>query len=286
MWIWNPAANNYGVFNSSGTTGTNSVSQYIASMQGFFVRAESNANISMTNNVRLHTGASNWMKPSKSTNILSSVKVRITSDSGLGFDEVLFQFGHNSNEFGAAKLFSTIKEAPSTYLNVGKENLSVRYLTDTIDNPMVPIMFKPGKDGKYTLNIEVDYGSYNYLILEDKKTETLHNLLENPNYKFQATLKDNNDRFVVHFKPIESIPEVSLDLSALIYYNENQVIVDLSSVKEKTNVKIVDMLGRLILSKTVEGNNIHYFNVPKTTQILIVTAKSENKIKRKKILIN
>ncbi|WP_298363713.1 hypothetical protein [uncultured Lutibacter sp.] len=286
MWIWNPAANNYGVFNSSGTTGTNSVNQYIASMQGFFVRAESNANISMTNNVRLHTGASNWMKPSKSTNILSSVKVRITSDSGLGFDEVLFQFGHNSNEFGAAKLFSTIKEAPSTYLNVGKENLSVRYLTDTIDNPMVPIMFKPGKDGKYTLNIEVDYGSYNYLILEDKKTETLHNLLENPNYKFQATLKDNNDRFVVHFKPIESIPEVSLDLSALIYYNENQVIVDLSSVKEKTNVKIVDMLGRLILSKTVEGNNIHYFNVPKTTQILIVTAKSENKIKRKKILIN
>ena len=62
MWIWNPTANNYGVFNSLGTTGTNDVTQYIPSMQGFFVRAETNANIVMTNDIRSHMGTDYWMK--------------------------------------------------------------------------------------------------------------------------------------------------------------------------------------------------------------------------------
>ena len=35
MWIWNPATNNYGVYNSLASTGTNGISNFIAPMQGF-----------------------------------------------------------------------------------------------------------------------------------------------------------------------------------------------------------------------------------------------------------
>ena len=284
MWIWNPAAQNYGVFNSLGSTGTNGVTQYIPPMQGFFVRAASNANISMTNNIRLHTGASNWMKLSNRKNTISNLKVRIASDSGLGFDEVLLQFGYNSNEVGAAKLFSTSKTAPSTYFKEGKEDLSVRYLTNTNDNPIIPLMFKPGSDGNYTLNTGLDYIGFDYIVLEDKKTKTLHNLLENPTYQFKGLLKDDPNRFILYFTPKESITEDNL--STLIYYNGNDLVVDLTKVQEQTEVKAYDILGKVLLNKTVEGNTIQHFPMSKTTQMLIVVAKSKTKIMRCKVLIH
>jgi hypothetical protein len=281
MWIWNPIANNYGVFNSTGSvgTGTNDVTQYIAPMQGFFVRAVSNANIEMTNEIRVHTGANNWFKSNSQKN---NIKVKIASKSKYGFDEVLLKFGSTSNYPGAAKLFSTTKTAPSTYFKVGEEELSVRYLTNTIDNPLVPIMFKPGSDGNYSLNIDFDYGYFDFILLEDKKTKTLHNLLENPEYKFKGLLNDDLDRFVLYFTPKS---EVENELSSKIYYDGNEIVVDLTAIDNKTEVKIVDMLGRLILNKTVEGNRIHRFSISKTSQILVVIAKSENKTKISKVLI-
>ncbi|MDP3360030.1 MAG: hypothetical protein Q8S41_11870 [Lutibacter sp.] len=282
MWIWNPAANNYGVYNSVGSVGTNDVTQYIAPMQGFFVRAASNANIAMANGIRLHTGASNWMKSSNTKNKPSNLSVKIASDSGFGIDEVLLQFGYSENEAGAAKLFSTAKTAPSAYLNVGNEDLSVRYLTNTTDNPLVPLKFKPGIDGNYTVKLDFDDRGFDYVMLEDKKTKTLHNLLENPTYKFKGLLTDDVNRFVLHFTPTS---EVENELSSNIYYNGNEIVVDLTLIDSKTEVQIVDMLGRLLLNKTVEGNRMQYFSIMKTSQIVIVTAKSENKIKRIKVLI-
>ena len=286
MWIWNPAANNYGVFNSNGLTGsgTNGVTEHIPPMQGFFVRAISNANITMTNTIRLHDGASNWLKPSNSKNNTHNLKVQIASDAKLGFDEVLIQFGNSSNTAGAAKLFSTIETAPSVYLTLREEKLSVKYLTDTIDNPFVPLEFKPGAEGNYTLNIkDFDYSKYNYIILEDTKTKTFHDLLNQPNYNFKSSLKDDTQRFVLHFKP-QNI-EVPNNLLAKIYYNGEKIVVDLTHVPEKTDIHVYDMLGKMILQTNVAGGEIHYLTISKTNQVLIVAANSVKKSINKKIVV-
>ena len=284
MWIWNPVANNYGVYNSVVSTGTNGVTQYIASMQGFFVRAASNADISMTNDIRLHTGASNWMKPSQVKNAISNLKVKIASNSKLGFDEILLQFGHTSNEAGAAKLFSTTVTAPSIFLTMEKEELSVKYLTDTIDNPFVPLQFKPGSDGNYTLNIDLDYKNFEYVILEDKQEKILHNLLETPNYQFKGSLNDEPNRFVLHFTSQKS-NNLEENFPALIYYDGNDIIVDLTLVSEQTEVVIYDMLGRRIINQSLQGQTIHHLLVNSKNQIYIVSAKSGNNIVRKKVLV-
>ncbi|NOR28558.1 MAG: hypothetical protein GQ540_08530 [Lutibacter sp.] len=283
MWIWNPAANNYGVFNSADLVGTNDVTQYIAPMQGFFVRAASNANISMSNDIRLHTGASNWMKSSNIKNKISNLKVQIASNSGFGFDEVLLQFGHTSNKSGAAKLFSTTETAPSTYFKVGNEELSVRYLTDTIENSLVPLMFKPGSNENYTLTIDVDFSDFDYVLLEDQKTKIFHDLLENPAYQFKGSQDDDANRFVLHFTPKENNTEE--DLSALIYYDGNDIIVDLTLVPEQTEVVIYDMLGRRVLNQNLEGQTVHHLLVNSKSQLFIVVAKSVNKSVRKKVLV-
>jgi hypothetical protein len=273
MWIWNPATNNYGVYNSLASTGTNGISNFIAPMQGFFVRADSNATINMTNDIRVHTNASNWLKPGSNKNYKNpeNIKVKITSQSGLGSDEVLLQFGAALNQAGAAKLYSTIKTAPSAYLTTGKGELTVRYLTNTTNNPIIPLAFKPGSDGNYTVSIDFDTAHYDFVVLEDTKTKTKHDLKDNPTYDFNATIEDAFDRFLLHF---EEVPIGDNNLPIRIYYNDNKIVFDVSLIPDETAVTLFDTLGRKILEKKIRGKTIHYLPFNNKNQVFIVKAVS------------
>lgn len=280
MWMWNPAANNYGVFNSIGDVGTNEVTQYIAPAQGYFIRANSNGNISVSNEIRVHTGASNWLR-TKSTDT-NSLKIRITSNGGHGFDEVLLQFGYEQNEAGALKLFSQNESAPSVYLNYLSKDLSVLYLTDTIENSKIPLQFRAGQDGSYTLSIDAETAAYNVLLLEDKKTKIITDLKTNSTYEFIGLKNDASERFVLHFKPITIETE---DLPIAIFYDGNEINVDLMLVNEQTDIKIYDTLGKLLLSKNAAGQTIHRFNINPKYAIYIVVASSKGKWNRRLVLV-
>lgn len=280
MWIWNPATKNYGVFNSLGTTGTNGVTQNIASMQGFFVRAETNGTIGMRNAIRGNTGASNWMK--MKTTKTDLVKVQIVSAESYGSDEVLLQFGAPLNVPGAAKLFSTITTAPSLYLNQGKEKLSVLNLTSVNENPSIPLLFKAGKDGNYAVSIASERANFDTLLLEDKKTKIVTDLNSNPTYQFHATVKDATDRFVIHFSPII---EEAVHLPAVIYYDGNTINVDLTLVKTQTDIKVYDMLGKLLIDKKAEGNRVHSFTMNSKNGVYIVIANSNGKVLSRKVVV-
>ena len=280
MWIWNQESNNYGVYNSIGDIGTNGVTQHIAPAQGYFVRAVSNGNISMSNAVRVNTGASNWLKGTDSG--INSLKIRITSKEAHGYDEVLLQFGYPKNEAGALKLFSQNEAAPSAYLYDLKKDLSVRYLTDTIENSNVPLYFKPGKDGGYSLSFDAVFGAFNVLLLEDKKNNSITDLNVNAKYEFNGAVKDDTNRFVVHFK--DKIIETE-DLPATIYYDGNEINVDLTMVSEQTDIKIYDMLGKVVLEKKKEGKMIHRFKINSKSAVYIVVANSNGKYTSRALLV-
>lgn len=273
MWIWNPATSNYGVYNSLAATGTNGISNFIAPMQGFFVRADSNASVQMTNDIRVHTNASNWFKPSANKNGENpeNIKIKIASQSTLGSDEVLLQFGAASNQAGAAKLYSTIKTAPSAYLTLGEQELSVRYLTNTTNNPIIPLAFKPGSDGDYTMRIDFDAANYDFLVLEDTKTKIKHDLKDNPTYDFKASVTDAFDRFLLHF---EAVPITNNTLPILMYYNGNEMVLDALLVPDETVVEIFDILGRKIREEKIRGKTIHYVPFHPKNQVFIVKAES------------
>jgi hypothetical protein len=279
LWIWNPAAGNYGVFNSNGAEGTNDVTQYIASMQGFFVQAERNANLAMTNDIRLHSVANNW----KSAELTNNIKVRIESGSGNGYDEILLQFGSPANGPGAVKLFSRVKSAPSLYIPFESGLLSVVYLTGTDENPLLPLMFKPGSNGEYSFSVDCDMNNFETFILEDKVAHVFYNLKENNSYRFSASTKDDINRFVLHFEPITD--ENNRELPAHIYSNGGNVVIDLTLVNEITDVKIVDVLGRTILQKSLGGNTIHRLPLNVKSQVFIVFARTKNSWVSKKIFV-
>ena len=285
MWIWNPATSNYGVYNSLAATGTNGISNFIAPMQGFFVRADSNASVQMTNDIRVHTNASNWFKPSANKNYdhPENIKIKIASQSKLGSDEVLLQFGAASNQAGAAKLYSTIKTAPSAYLTSGEQELTVRYLTNTTNNPIIPLAFKPGSDGDYTMSIDFDAANYDFVVLEDTKTKVTHDLKDTATYAFKASVTDAYDRFLLHF---EAVPIANNTLPILMYYNGNEIVLDALLVADETTVEIFDILGRKILEKKIRGKTIHYLPFNNKNQVFIVKAESAGLARITKIFVH
>lgn len=289
MWIWNETAGNYGVFNSNSTIGTNGVTQYIAPMQGFFVRAATNGNIEMSNDSRTHNGASNWLRSGVNTS--DALKIRVTSLSGKGYDEVLLQFGNQKNEAGAVKLFSTVNTAPSLYLPYQNKELSVRYLTNIKDNSTVPMQFKSGVEGNYKLSLEVNLDNFGKLILEDKKTKTFHNFKENPIYTFKSKENDDSNRFVLHFSFLSTENGIELELEQEIkepyniYYDGDFIVVDLTNISYKTEILVVDMLGRKLLHKKFEGSMKHLVSINYKNQILIINATNPAHSIQKKLLI-
>jgi hypothetical protein len=282
MWIWNPEAENYGVYNSADATGvgTNAVTRYIPAMQGFFVRAETSGNLETTNDVRVHDATTLW----KSALIDPSRFIAVVhSETDQTFDEVRLLFGYPENKTGAAKLFSPVVTAPGLYLPEGKANFTIRYLTDTIENPHVPLMFKAGRDGFYTINFDFNNFDFDIAILEDRLTGGFTDLTLEPDYRFRASKKDNENRFIIHFGAIPA--NANLELPANIYARGNELIVDLTLVDELTDVKVVDVLGRTILQKELNGNSIHKLDLNVRSQIVIIYAKTNNAMLSRKVFV-
>ena len=112
IWIWNPSANNYGVFNSSDAsgTGTNSASRYLAPMQGFFVLAGENGTLGNDkfgeNCQSVSYLAKRKRGVGKREGNVEIFSLNVSSEKGLGSDEIQLRFGYDSNENGSMKLFS------------------------------------------------------------------------------------------------------------------------------------------------------------------------------------
>jgi|GEM_PF-662984 len=271
MWIWNPAANNYGVCNSFSGLGTNSVTPYIAPMQGFFVLAANAGSLNMDNAVRVHDGAGNWFKNSVST--ASMVSVVVQSEADKSSDEVQLQFGYSANEKGAEKLFSHVKTAPGLYTPYIGENYSVRYLTDTKDNPTVPVYFKPGRDGEYALSCNFENGDFEFVVLEDRQMNAFLNLKDKNTYNFLSTANDDPNRFVLHFGPANKLN--TNELPARIYTDGTRLNIDLTLVHTETTILIYDALGRVLLKEELQGLTQHSLSLKSPPQILIIQLRNQ-----------
>lgn len=266
MWIWNPAVNNYGVCNSATGVCTNSITRYIAPMQGFYVQASVAGNLGINNAVRVHNGAGNWFKDSESKSQFISLVVQ--SEDKASSDEVQLLFGYEANQPGASKLFSPVQSAPAMFLASGSEKYSIGYYTDVVDNPTVQLMFKPGQDGVYTLECNFNENDFETVFLEDLQTSSLLDMNARHTYSFSASKNDNENRFVLHFGA-ENQP-LTNELPARIYVADSRLMIDLTLIDTQSEVYVYDALGRLLVQKTVQGLTEHAIPVSAKSQILIV----------------
>jgi hypothetical protein len=282
MWIWNPTANNYGVFNSSTGIGTNSVTRYIPPMQGYFVQATANGYLSTDNNVRVHLGAGNWFKSTVDTSEM--IRMVVQSESTNNSDEINLVFGFPDNQTGTTKLFSRAIIAPGLFLPMGTQDCSVRYLTRPDDNPMVPVRFKPGRNGNYTIHCEFDLGKFKIVMLEDCAKHYIQDMKVLNTYNFQSSTSDDVSRFILHFGADNNTSYT--ELPARIYYDGHQLVIDLTLVGTETETFVYDLLGRLLYHNTLQGLFQHKFSLNSTSQIVVVYLKNQQGKVCRKIVYN
>ncbi len=282
MWIWNPAAGNYGVCNSVTGIGTNSISRYIAPMQGYFVKAASSGNISLNNASRVHNGAGNWFKNESPGSGIVRIMVQAESDGSS--DEAYMQFGYAENNPGAPKLFSIMPAAPSVYFNSGDGNYSVQYLTDTLANRIVPVSFKPGTDGTYRITCSFNNNEFGTLMLEDRLMQTSHDMKAGSTYSFTASATDDVNRFRLRLATDDNLS--AKPLPARIYTDGVQLHVDLTLVSDETVAEVYDALGRLLLRKTLTSYLQHTLSLNSPPQVLIVRLLNRNGSITSKVFFN
>lgn len=278
MYIWNETANNYGSFNSAGTEGTNSVTQYIPPMQGFFVTASSAGTLSMDNNVRIHAGASNWLK-SEGQN--KHFKIKATSTANYGSDEICIEFDHELSSGGAPKWFSFVESAPSLYLPQGDKNYSIRFLTNSMDNPTVPMSFKPGINGSYQLNADYGENEFEAIYLEDLKTGIKQNLVSNPSYSFTSTTSDDPNRFKLTFASV-GIENPQTENPSVYTYG-NQIYV---KGQGTALVELYNMSGQRIYAVQTQLTGITPIPFRASAGYYLVRIISDRNVQTSKILLN
>lgn len=270
FWIWNDAANNYGVYNSNAASdfGTLGVSRYIAPTQAFFVKAAYTGSIIVNNQARVNKESGNWLK----TNYKNAdrVTLRVSCLDGCGTDEVTFEIG-NDNTGGAAKKFSFVKSAPSLYIPIKNQSYSMLLMQHTNDNPVQPVAFKAGRNGSYSIKAVFNPDEFEALILEDLATGFKQNLKENPEYYFQAEIQDNSSRFILYFKegnfanPFDHLP-------ARIYAHNKIIFADMQLVDAGSEyiLQAFDALGRIVLEQFIFGSQMNQIPAAELQGIHIV----------------
>lgn len=243
VWIWNPAANNYGVFNSASTLGTNGVTQYIAPEQAFFVRAVTGGTFSFNNAARTHQEAGSWKAPRE---VPACLSVSVEAMNGAGSDEVLFNFDTSSPRPGALKFYSPLKTSPSLFF-VDSLAYSTYHLPDTVGAVILPIRVLAGMSGSFRLSAACNDERIRTVIVLDRELGKYTLLTKDATYDFCITGHEDIDRLYVY---INRIP-AELGMTTIPVYSVTEgLLVDLSGLdKHQFRIRIIDTCGRLITER-------------------------------------
>ena len=141
----------------------------------------------------------------------------------------------------------------------------------------MPVNFKAANDGTYTLDFSMDNVEFDYLSLIDNKTGMNIDLLQTPNYTFEATTHDYAARFRLVFSA-NSVNENSSDSFAFI--SNGQLI--LTNVDNNATVQVIDALGRMIVN-TEASNRVYTDNMAPGVYVLRLV--NGNDVKTQKIVV-
>ncbi len=283
IWIWSEINFNYGAYNSSSSSdeGTLGVGRYIAPNQGFFVTASQSGIVQMDNSVRVHNDAGNWLKSANSNYREETVKLTIESSAGLGRDEVVVEFGHQQNETGTRKKFSFIPSAPSLFIPANELFYSIRMVGDKKKHAVLPVSFKAGEAGNYTLTAGFPSDEFDFFELYDKLTGMRHNLKEQPTYSFQAAPKDRTDRFVLQVAPGHFADPHNL-LPVNVHARNKTLHVDMRLLNGQFNCDVFTLSGQQIAKKILFGGDVSQIDIPVAATVVVVhISGNEGKVYKK-----
>lgn len=297
IYIYDDAIDNYKYYVNGG--GTNSCTNIIPAMQGFFVKSSSGGgNLTLGRGARTHS-ATAFTKRAKDS--IPDTYIRLQTQMNNYNDESLIRFNAEATasfdgQYDAYKRYSWNSDVPQIY-SITEEGieLAINTLPYFSSQLTVPLGFTVGSSGNCTFTAsEIQSLSTEPIYFEDMAADNgngmIINLLENSTYTFYAPAGVCEGRFFLHFSPtITQIQHQNVvDNKAITIYS-NQISlfvkVDKLSVTNST-VSIYNMTGKKVEQFKLKSSGLNRFTLHQPAGTYLVSVIIDNKVVTKKVFID
>jgi hypothetical protein len=285
-WVWNDAAGNYGTYTTatSGDVGTNGVTRYIGTGQGFFVLAASSGNLTFGDGIKVHSTQA-FLK--NGDRVQEELKLKISCSANNYSDEAIVAFNNSDPVAGSEKFGSMYAEAPEIWTAKNSLAYTINFMGEFVDEKVVPLTIKAGVAGNYTLaasQVE-SFGANSTVRLEDRSAGTFINLATVPSYSFQAIQPSElKNRFFLHFRNDANGINSEVAAGFNVYVNERKINIQ-SVDQQNGTVRIIDMAGRSLASGRVEAGTTTQIDFNGPTGVYIVSIQTKTGVSNTKIII-
>lgn len=258
FWIFDPTigANGDYLYYINGGGGANTTDQYIASGQGFFVRATGGSgSLNFDNSDRVHNGKAFYKNSEKDLLVLKVTGNNVTTQTAVRFNENATQ--QADRLFDVYKIVSDKPDIPNLFTKVGNEPMAINTLPNIEDNEVVPVWFRAGADGQYSIDATQTetFDSQTPIFIEDLETGKIQNFRGMPEYAFNY--KTGKDRsFHIWFtdptKSNHALNDVSIFANNDML-NVNFPVSELTNPDFKAQIMVFDLTGRTVFKNTTTG---------------------------------
>jgi len=289
VWTWSDAFGNYVYWGSGNDYGSGNfgtiLGGVIPSMQGFFVEAiGSNPWLTIPQNGRIHSSQAYYKDLFIPDNTL-----KLDVDGNNYKDIIFVSFNQEATDeynpqYDVKKIFG-LDEAPQLYSIIPGDMLSINSLSELNEYIVVNLGFECDVPAMFLIEaseLESFEGSTT-IYLEDLKTGTIQNLIENPAYEFSHDVGNNPNRFLLHFGNPNGIDELNQQ-NFRVYSNENTIYVQTQG-KQNVTIVVYDVMGQEILSTQAINENITRIKVTSGTGYYLVKVQTGKHFITEKVFI-
>jgi len=214
--------------------------------------------------------------------LLLSIDPNSGGGSGGGFEpDLVLSLGHGRSVIDRAIVrFGGNSTLPKFQLNPNHTKVYIPqegkdYAVVSADEMgEMPVSFKAEKNGTYSLTFSGENVSFAYLHLIDNLTGADVNLLQTPNYTFDARNTDYASRFKLVFATSDSEDE------NFAFFSNGELIINNDG---EATLQVIDVMGRILSSETVSGSCSKHINAAKG--VYMIRLINGNDVKVQKIVV-
>lgn len=240
----------------TGNNGNGDVANIIPPMQAFWIKVDGDGNlgsVTFDNSMRFHHSSDLLKTKSASSNIRFYLSNELNSDEAiLVFNDLA---GMGFDNWDSEKSMTTTVSVPQIWTREGISDLVINTFNEIYDGMTIPLFFSIKQAGLHRVYADFSNFDLNYTVwIQDLLLGTMHDIKNGP-YIFTSNVKNDYNRFVLHFSSVNTGDQIiEAESSFAVYQNENNIMVVLP---EEGIIEVFDMTGRLIFRQHAsEGENI------------------------------
>ncbi|MBC5992597.1 NHL domain-containing protein [Pontibacter cellulosilyticus] len=249
----------------------NDEANYIAAMQGFFVRVNSGpVDLTFTNSARSTYSGAKVYRTAADTR--PKLQLKLVDKVGLGDEAfVYFQEGTSTvanGKYDAYKVLTYNEDRPTLFARVNADALAIKGLP--VDNTVqtLPLEIYVPVSGEYIFSVAklVNFATASKILLEDRETNQTYDLKQTNQLNVHLSPSTDPHRFVLRFSALagsllSSGDETTTGVHVLVYPNpgNENINIAVSGLKSNTGtvqVKLLNSLGQEVLNQAYSTQQV------------------------------